>query len=204
MNVLSFSEWTVNETRPSTHHYPTVNQALIISKGIRNSSITMAASSSDTKNSPSEKPLGKSENDAAKTEDDAIPPTTEAAPAVATTVATAATAATTSTLPTYESVQASQHYTVAKTLLNNGDFEDALQTIEEGLELTRAILLSEGGLAEDEGLAVHPALGVRANYCCLFVSCVCVCVGCRERGHDVPGIRAKQCKRIDRVHSPSM
>lgn len=138
----------------------------------------MAASSSDTKSSPSEKPLGKSE-DGAKTEDEVGGAAAARSPAATTPVTTpVATSATVTALlmPTYESVQASQHYSVAKTLLNNGDFEDALQTIEEGLELTRAILLSEGGLPE-EALAVHPALGVR----CAMLDSLCVCVVEMER-----------------------
>jgi hypothetical protein len=139
--------------------------------------------------------LGKSE-DGAKTEDEVVlPPPTEAAarsPAVATTATTAATV-TALLMPTYESVQASQHYSVAKTLLNNGDFEDALQTIEEGLELTRAILLSEGGLPE-EALAVHPALGVRCAMLDSLCVCVCVCV-CGREGACVLWIAQQWCRQ---------
>ena len=56
---------------------------------------------------------------------------------------------TTTTTPTYESVQASMRYHVAQTLLQNGDFEDALTTIAEGLEELKEVLM---------GNEFHPAL----------------------------------------------
>jgi hypothetical protein len=60
----------------------------------------------------------------------------------------------------YESMQASTRYQVAQTLLQNGDFEDALQTIAEGLEDTKATLLALHGDDDEEaeGLDFHPAL----------------------------------------------
>jgi len=62
-----------------------------------------------------------------------------------------------SSLPTYDSSEASQYYTVAKTLLNEGDFETALTTIEEGIVATQALLPSpENG--DDEGKTLHESM----------------------------------------------
>jgi len=47
-----------------------------------------------------------------------------------------------SSIPTYDSSEASKHYTTAKLLLNEGDFEGALEVIEEGIEITKAMLPS--------------------------------------------------------------
>lgn len=64
-----------------------------------------------------------------------------------------------SSLPTYQSSEQSRYYEVAKLLLNDGDFETALSTIEEGIAWTRSQLLLQpkmaaaaatGGEEEDE------------------------------------------------------
>lgn len=131
----------------------------------------MAASSSSTKSSPSDKPL----DTAARTEksdetsnmpdessnttspvktapeDDNNQQQTSASPA-------AAAAAAAFVLPTYESVEGSKRYLVAKTLLSEGDFEAAMMTIEEGLEEIKEQLLADGSMSED-AVGVHPAMG---------------------------------------------
>ena len=64
-----------------------------------------------------------------------------------------------SNLPTYESIESSQRYAVAKTLLNNGDFEDALATIAEGLEEIKELLLAAPpGEVDPEMIDFHPSL----------------------------------------------
>ena len=61
--------------------------------------------------------------------------------------------------PTYESVENSRRYQVAKTLLQEGEFEDALTTIAEGLEEVKAQLLASNDDDVDETtLDFHPAL----------------------------------------------
>lgn len=52
-------------------------------------------------------------------------------------------------LPTYESSESSEQYQVAKALLNEGDFERAMELIEEGIEETKATLLSMGVTESD-------------------------------------------------------
>lgn len=56
-----------------------------------------------------------------------------------------------SSLPTYDGSEASQYYVVAKTLLNEGDFEGALATIEEGIAATQA-QLPEGSTTLHESM----------------------------------------------------
>ena len=57
------------------------------------------------------------------------------------------------TAPTYATSKASRHYVVAKTLLNEGDFETALTTLEEGM----AALQQQQQLKEEDS-ALHPSL----------------------------------------------
>jgi tetratricopeptide (TPR) repeat protein len=45
-------------------------------------------------------------------------------------------------IPTYESSEASEYYILGKELLSAGDFEQALQTVEQGIEESKAILMS--------------------------------------------------------------
>jgi len=59
-----------------------------------------------------------------------------------------------SSIPTYDSSEASKHYTTAKLLLNEGDFEGALEVIEEGIEITKAMLAG----AADNDEALHEAM----------------------------------------------
>lgn len=119
----------------------------------------MAAPSSSTKSSPSEKPLdgaarpSKTEADEAHTA-----PTVESSSPVAAAAAAPREDETEAVgLPTYESIQASQRHKVAKTLLDNGDFEDALVTIEEGLVEIKEQLLAAN--MSPEQVEFHPALG---------------------------------------------
>jgi tetratricopeptide (TPR) repeat protein len=57
-----------------------------------------------------------------------------------------------SSIPTYQSSEDSRYYMVAKTLLNDGDFETALTTIEEGIEWTKA------RLPTDEDNTLHESM----------------------------------------------
>lgn len=59
--------------------------------------------------------------------------------------------------PTYQTSEESTHYQIAKGLLNEGDFEQALSTIEEGLEETRAKLISIQDDDEDF-VSFHPSM----------------------------------------------
>jgi|UniRef100_A0A8J9SYD2 tetratricopeptide (TPR) repeat protein len=60
--------------------------------------------------------------------------------------------------PSYGDSEGSDHYTVAKSLLNDGDFENALATIEEGIEKTRNDLEAHDPEADPDRLALHPAM----------------------------------------------
>lgn len=55
--------------------------------------------------------------------------------------------------PTYQSSEQSRHYQVAKVLLNGGDFETALSTIEEGIECTKAQLPADVDATWHESMA---------------------------------------------------
>lgn len=133
----------------------------------------MAASSSSAKSSPSDKPLDEAARSEKTQESTTVPESTavDEAPSSPSATPTTATpqASSTSTpvvvvdkstngLPTYESVKHGQRYIVAKTLLANGDFEDAMMTIEEGLEEVREELLASGSVTEDM-VGFHPAIG---------------------------------------------
>lgn len=60
--------------------------------------------------------------------------------------------------PTYEASELSDCYVLAKTFLNAGDFEQALVTIEEGIEGTRAVLMSLNCTDSEDEMALHPSL----------------------------------------------
>jgi len=59
--------------------------------------------------------------------------------------------------PTYEDSEKSEQYVLAKALLNDGDFEQALAAVEEGIEQTRAVLMSLKDV-EEAGIELHPSL----------------------------------------------
>jgi tetratricopeptide (TPR) repeat protein len=48
------------------------------------------------------------------------------------------------TIPSYEISESSEHYVLAKLLLDEGDFEQALASIEQGIETCKALLMSIG------------------------------------------------------------
>mmetsp|Transcript_5071 Transcript_5071/g.14965 ORF Transcript_5071/g.14965 Transcript_5071/m.14965 type:complete len:439 (-) Transcript_5071:21-1337(-) len=60
-------------------------------------------------------------------------------------------------LPTYEASEASDKYVLAKSLLGSGDFEQALELIEEAIQEYRAILLSHD--MDPETSDLHESLG---------------------------------------------
>jgi hypothetical protein len=57
-------------------------------------------------------------------------------------------------VPSYTSSESSESYIVAKELLNAGNFEEALSIIEQELETTKALLLSQ----HHQDVDVHPAI----------------------------------------------
>lgn len=68
-------------------------------------------------------------------------------------------------IPTYQSSEESRHYMAAKTLLNNGDFESALTTIEEGIEWTKARLPpSEDNTLHESVAPLHYLYGTTLLY----------------------------------------
>jgi tetratricopeptide (TPR) repeat protein len=60
-------------------------------------------------------------------------------------------------LPNYERSEASEHYVAAKALLAAGEFEEALATIEEGIETTK-VLLESSQLPGSVTLDLHESL----------------------------------------------
>jgi len=58
--------------------------------------------------------------------------------------------------PSYDDSEKSDCYVLAKTFLNAGDFEQALSTIEEGIEGTRAILTAAG--VKEDDITLHASL----------------------------------------------
>jgi tetratricopeptide (TPR) repeat protein len=62
------------------------------------------------------------------------------------------------TEPTYEDSEKSGNYVLAKTYLNEGEFEQALATIEEGIEGTRALLAASGKADTEESISLHESL----------------------------------------------
>jgi hypothetical protein len=97
-----------------------------------------------------------------------IPPTTEAIPSTTTTTTSSPNSATTAVpfggprpvvttlkappLPTYASSEQSDPYQTAKTLLKQGDFETALQCLEEGIAWTKRALLSAASTSTASGV----------------------------------------------------
>lgn len=104
----------------------------------------------DAKTSPSNKEVQQSCSEPSVVGAEGSAPTTvvvtskvvaAATEAVAETPTTNA-ASTTTTVPSYLSSESSEKYVLAKSLLSSGDFEQALELIEEAIQETRAVLLS--------------------------------------------------------------
>lgn len=67
-------------------------------------------------------------------------------------------ATTTTTEPSYEDSEQSGNYVLAKNFLNDGDFEQALTTIEEGIEGTKSILASNDKVDMEDYISLHESL----------------------------------------------
>jgi tetratricopeptide (TPR) repeat protein len=66
----------------------------------------------------------------------------------------------TATEPSYDDSEQSGNYVLAKNFLNDGDFEQALTTIEEGIEGTKSILLAanEDKVDTEDYISLHESL----------------------------------------------
>lgn len=88
----------------------------------------------------------------------------DAPPAAAATAAASTTTSLQQQPPTYESSETSEHYKLAKDLLNAGEFEEALSLIEEQIETTKAVLadfvagVPNNNDEKDDNMELHESL----------------------------------------------
>jgi tetratricopeptide (TPR) repeat protein len=64
----------------------------------------------------------------------------------------------TTTEPSYEDSEQSGNYVLGKNFLNDGDFEQALTTIEEGIEGTKSILAASDKADTEDYISLHESL----------------------------------------------